>query len=113
MPTRFRVRISQTAERDIDEIWRFVSQENLEAATRFVLHLEGRVSALETFPARCPLIPENELIGTEYRHLIDGDYRMIFRIAGRIVYVLRIIHSARLLDITALEKDPTSKKGQK
>ncbi len=113
MPTRFRVRISQTAERDIDEIWRFVSQENKEAASRFVLRLQEKVSTLETFPARCPLIPENDLIGTEYRHLIDGDYRMIFRVSGRIVYVLRIIHSARLLDITALENEPTSRKQQK
>lgn len=104
MPARFRVRISATAERDVDEVWRFISQDSLEEATIFLLHLEERVSTLETFPARCPLIPENELIGTQYSHLIDGDYRMIFRIVGRIVYVLRIIHSARLLDATTLEK---------
>jgi toxin ParE1/3/4 len=105
MPTKFRVRISGTAERDVEEIWRFISQDSLEAATAFVLHLEERVSTLETFPARCPLIPENELIGALYRHLIYGEYRMIFRIAGRIVYVLRVIHSARLLDATTLEKE--------
>jgi len=105
MPTRFRVRISKTAERDVDEVWRFISQDSIETATIFVLRLEERVSALETFPARCPLIPENELIETQYRHLIDGDYRIIFRIVGRIVHVLRIIHSARLLDVTTLEKE--------
>ena len=105
MPTKFRVRISETAERDVEEIWRFISQDSLEVATAFVLHLEERVSTLETFPARCPLIPENELIGTLYRHLIYGEYRMIFRIAGLIVYVLRVIHSARLLDATTLEKE--------
>jgi plasmid stabilization system protein ParE len=105
MPTRFRVRISETAESDVDEVWRFISQDNIETATVFVLHLEERVSALEIFPARCPLITENELSGTQYRHLIEGDYRIIFRIVGRIVYVLRIIHSAQLLDVTTLEKE--------
>lgn len=105
MPTRFRVRISETAERDVDEVWGFISQDSLEAATIFLLHLEEEVSTLEMFPARCPLIPENELVGTQYRHLIYGDYRIIFRIAGRIVDVLRIIHSARLLDATTLEKE--------
>jgi plasmid stabilization system protein ParE len=66
--------------------------------------LEERVSTLEKFPARCPLIPENELLGTQYRHLIYGDYRAIFRIDARTVYVLRIIHSARLLDATLFEE---------
>jgi plasmid stabilization system protein ParE len=105
MPTRFRVRISETAERDVDEIWTFISPDSLEAAADFILRLEERVSTLETFPSRCPLIPENDLIGTEYRHLIYGDYRMIFRIEARTVYVLRIIHSSRLLDATTLEKE--------
>jgi plasmid stabilization system protein ParE len=105
MPTRLRVRISETAERDVYEIWTFISQDSLEAAAGFILRLEERVSTLEAFPSRCPLIPENDLIGTEYRHLIYGGYRMIFRIEARTVYVLRIIHSSRLLDATNLEQD--------
>jgi plasmid stabilization system protein ParE len=105
MPTRFRVRISETAERDIDEVWSFIAEDSLEAATAFIHHLDERIERLETLPTRCPLISENELIGTQYRHLIYGDYRMIFRIAGRSVYVLRVIHCARLLDATNLEKD--------
>lgn len=105
MPTKIRVRISETAERDIDVVWGFIAEDNLEAATAFIHHLEERIGRLETLPTGCPLISENELIGTQYRHLIHGDYRMIFRIAGRIVYVLRVIHSARLLDAANLEKD--------
>lgn len=105
MTKRFRVRITATAERDVDEIWRFISQDSAETATAFLLELEDKVSALETLPERCSLISENELIGTQYRHLIHGDYRIIFRIGGRIVYVLRILHSARLLDASALEHE--------
>lgn len=105
MPTRFRVSISLAAERDFDDVWVFICQDSLEAAVRFVIQLEERVSTLETFPERCPLIPENHLIGTQYRHLIYGDYRIIFRITRRVVYVVRIIHSARLLDATALENE--------
>lgn len=105
MPTRFRVRISATAERDVDEIWRFISHDDIEAASTFLMQLEEKVSSLETLPTRCPLISENELMGTQYRHLVYGDYRMIFRISSRIVYVLRIIHSARLLDATSLERE--------
>lgn len=103
MPTRFRVRISETAERDVTDVWGFIGEQSLEAATTFIHHLAERIATLETLPTRCPLISENELIGTQYRHLIYGDYRMIFRIAGGIVYVLRVIHSSRLLDTASLE----------
>lgn len=105
MPTKFRVSVSRAAERDLDDVWGFISQDSREAAVSFVLEVEKRVSTLETFPARCPLIPENDLLGTRYRHLIYGDYRIILRLKGRIVYVVRIIHSARLLDATALEAE--------
>lgn len=103
MPTKFRVSLSRAAERDFDDVWEFISQDDREAAVRFVLQLEERVSTLETFPERCPLLPENDLLSTQHRHLIYGDYRIIFRIKGRVVYVVRVLHSARLLDATALE----------
>ncbi len=105
MPKRFRVRIPRTAERDVEEIRKFISQDDVESATDFLLHLERQVSTLETLPGRCPLIPENEFMGTQYRHLIYRNYRTIFRIAGHIVYVLRIIHSARLLDASHIERN--------
>jgi toxin ParE1/3/4 len=103
MPIRFRVRISETAESDFDEAWRFISEDSPAAAADFLLQLAKQVSTLETFPARCPLISENDVIGSQYRHLIHGDYRVIFRIEARVVYVVRIIHAARLLDAAALE----------
>ena len=37
-------------------------------------------------------------MGTAYRHLVFGDYRTIFRVSGGTVFVLRIVHGARLLD---------------
>lgn len=104
MPIKFRVRISETAESDLVEAWRFISEESPEAAMNFVLQLEKQVSTLENFPARCPLISENDLMGTQYRHLIHGDYRIIFRIEAKVVYVVRIFHAARLLDAAALEE---------
>ena len=78
MPKRFRVRISRIAERDVEEIWKFISQDDVESATVFLLHLERQVSTLERLPERCPLIPENEFMGTQYRHLIYGNYRTYF-----------------------------------
>lgn len=98
MPAKYRVEITQTAERDVDEIWAHIGADSIGNATRFVIQLEEKIGTLERLPQRCPAIPENDLLGTEYRHLILGDYRVIFRVKASTVFVLRIVHGNRLLD---------------
>ena len=98
MPAKYRVDITHAAERDVDQIWTHIGSNSIENATRFVLQLEEEIRTLERFPYRCLSIPENALLGTEYRHLILGDYRVIVRIASSTVFVLRIVHGNRLLD---------------
>lgn len=49
------------------------------------------------------MIPEADDIGAEYRHLIWGNYRTVFRIERSTVYIVRVIHGARLLDTGSLE----------
>ncbi len=103
MPAKYRVDITGTAEADLEEIWILIAADSMENATRFVIELEAKIGTLEQMPNRCPAIPENALLGTEYRQLIIGDYRAIFRVEGSTVYVLRIIHGNRLLDISFFE----------
>lgn len=102
MPTRFHVELTDTAQLDIAEIWAFIARDSVSDANRFIRRLERQVQTLRRFPNRCPLIPENEVLNTRYRHLIYGKYRTIFRVSGKTVYVLRIIHGARLLDTSSL-----------
>lgn len=99
MAAKFQVEITPISEADIEDIWTFIAEDSPEAATAFILELEGQLTTLESFPERCPLIPENEILSTRFRHLIYGNYRTIFRIAGRTVYVLRVIHGSRLLEL--------------
>jgi plasmid stabilization system protein ParE len=105
MAATYQVKITLSAEKDIEEIWTYIAADNLEAANRFVQQLYHQVETLERFPNRCPLIPENELLGTRYRQLLYGKYRTVFRIARKTVYVLRVIHGARLLDATMFDLD--------
>ena len=98
MATKFRVEFAKTAEGDVEEIWAYIAADNPERASQFIHELENQVGPLELFPQRCPLIPENDLLGTEHRHLIFGNYRTLFRISGKNVYILRILHGSRLLD---------------
>ena len=80
------------------EIWEYIAQDKPEAAAAFILRLGEQVGTLERFPERCPPAPENELLGADYRHLLYGNYRTIFKIVGSRVIILRVLHGARLLD---------------
>jgi toxin ParE1/3/4 len=102
MPIKFAVSFSKKAEEDLEEIWSFIAADSPDNATKFILQLEKQVESLGRFPARCPLIPENELLRAKYRHLIYGDYRTVFRVSNKTVFIVRIINSARLLDTSTI-----------
>jgi len=102
VPATFRVEVTAYAKADIAEIWEYIAQESPEKATVLILALEEEITSLQQVPERCPRIPENEILGTSYRHLLRGPYRAIFRVTGSSVVVLRVIHGARLLDTSFL-----------
>ena len=108
MPKKYKVDITAAAEADVAEIWEYIAQDNPDAATAFVLRLEEQVGTLEHFPERCPLVRENELLGTGYRHLVYGNYRTIFKIIESRVIIMRVLHGARLLDMGLLEEPDKS-----
>jgi toxin ParE1/3/4 len=94
MPEKFRASITRAAESDIEQAWSFIAQDSPETADEFISRLEEQIETLEIFTNRCSLIPENEILGTRYRHMIYGNYRTVLRVAKRSVYVLRVIHGA-------------------
>jgi len=66
--------------------------------------IERQIDSLEQFPLRCPVIPESRERGKEYRHLIYGDFRTVFRVDDFHVVIMRVIHSAQLLSLKLFEK---------
>ena len=109
MPKKFKVEITQIAEADVAEIWEYIAQDKPEMATALVRRLEEQVGTLERFPERCPWVPENELLGADYRHLPYGNYRTIFKIVGSRVIILRVLYGARLLDTGMLQEPEADK----
>jgi toxin ParE1/3/4 len=103
MPARYQVKITRTAEGDLREIWDYIGKDSFRGAERFTNRIEQQLTALEQYPERCSLVPENEILGTGYRHILYGEYRTIFRISQKTVYILRIIHGSRLLDDSVFE----------
>ena len=102
---KHRVEITETAESDIQEIFEYIAKDKHLAAIRWIEVIERQISSLERFPLRCPVIDVAQELGMdEYRHIVYVDYRTIFRVDGKKVIILRVIHGARLLDMRIFEK---------
>lgn len=91
-----RVVITPTAEADLDDILRFIALDSPSAGKRFVTGLRARMKTLAAMPERCPRAPEDGLDGLEIRHLIYGQYRVLFTVDGERVAILQVRHGARL-----------------
>jgi len=94
-----KVNLTRTAQRDLEQIFSHISEDSFRKARKFILELEVKIRSLSSFPKRSPSIPENVFLGTNYRHLIHKKYRIIYRVQEKNVFVLRIIHSSKLLDL--------------
>ncbi len=101
---KYHVEITRIAESDIQGIFEYISRDKKAAAIKWVDEIERQIDSLEKFPLRCSVIPEAQELGSEYRHLIYGNYRTILKIEGPKVIIMRVIHSARLLDLQIFEK---------
>ena len=104
MPRRYRVDVTRTAERDIAAIHGRIAHDNPQAAASWLDTVERNIGSLERWPRRCAVIPEAANLDVEYRHLVNGSYRTIFRIAESRVIIVRVIHGAQLLDLGVLER---------
>jgi len=101
---KYEVKITATAEQDIKEIFDYISIDSVNRAVYFIDELENQIDSLEKLPERCPIISESKEIGIELRHLIYGNYRTIYLIENTKVYILRVIHVSRILNLELLSK---------
>ncbi len=97
MRPKFHVEITRQAQLDLQAIQDFIALDSPRRAEGFVGQLAEKILDLEEMPMRAPLCPEKILARQGLRHLVLDPYRVIFRVEGSKVWVLRAIHGARLL----------------
>ncbi|MEW5774987.1 MAG: type II toxin-antitoxin system RelE/ParE family toxin [Thermodesulfobacteriota bacterium] len=78
------------------EIADFIAADDPAAAAAWVQGLRERLKRLVHFPGSARVVPE--LGKPEYRELIYGDYRVMYRIGSNIVEILTIRHAKRRMD---------------
>jgi len=96
---KYNIYISNNAQNDLEHIFFYVAADSLNNAKKFILELEEKIYSLDTFPDRFAYIPENIYFGTNYRHITHKKYRVIYKIENNSVYILRIIHGSKLLNL--------------
>lgn len=98
MSTKYRVRLARRAENDIRGHHDYIALHRPRTAAKWYREIKNKIQSLRSFPFRCEIAPEAEETEVDFRHLLFGNYRIIFRVEGDQVQVARVIHAARLLN---------------
>ena len=97
----YAVEFTRRAERDLNDLYEFLSAEHSVVARRWFNGLEKAIYTLAKSPRRCPRAPESRKAGRPLRHLLYGTMPNIYRVLYEIdepyelVRVLTIRHGAR------------------
>lgn len=91
---------TETAWRDLERSADYIAEDSPGYAAAFVERVREHARSLDDLTYRGRVVPE--LGEQNVRELLIGNYRLIFEVHERTVYILALIHGAR--DLTALWK---------
>lgn len=88
-----RLVISDDAGADLENIGKFIAQENIDAAISFIKRLKERCCDLIPFPG---VGRKRDAIERGYRSITEGEYVIFYREKRNdVVEILRIVHGKR------------------
>lgn len=88
MPKKFRVIVSQEAERMLLEHMRFLANVSIPASKRFLTSFKDAKQSLADFPLSGPYEDEASLPSETYRkYLFYGRYKILYEVEGDKVYI--------------------------
>jgi len=87
---------SSKAENDLNEIIDYIAQDSLEYALSFYEQVREKVENLILFPKMGRIVPE--LDDPNIRELILRNYRIIYKILGEKIQLVRLFHGSRIID---------------
>ena len=87
----------------LTEIAAYIAQDDAKAAENWVEKVFSTVDGLRRYPEIGRVVPELGL--NEFREIIFGNYRIIYRREAEIVSVLTVRHSKQILPIDEITSD--------
>jgi toxin ParE1/3/4 len=97
MPQRNKIRYAPAAVDDMDEIFSFISQDNVSAAESMLEKLDYQIAGLVDFPNMGSVLSDEEytLLQRGYRFIIVHPYLVFYRIMDNKIIIHRILHGRR------------------
>ena len=88
---------TELAIEDLKNIHDYIAQESNVYANNMIDRLVSRVDQIEQFPESGRIVPEYGK--KSLRELIQGSYRIVYKIHREYIGIVRVHHSARLLRV--------------
>jgi len=91
------IRWTLQAAADLEAIHEYVGRDSGRYASLLVERLIGAIEPLARFPELGRTVPEYDR--PDIREIIQGSYRVVYRLRGDAVEVLTVFHGARLFPV--------------
>ena len=97
MQQRLEIKYTHTAVEDMDEIFSFISQDNVMAAETMLEKLDRQISMLAEFPDSGSVLPEDDypLVQRGYRFIVVQPYLVFYKVVDQVVIIFRVLHGRR------------------
>ncbi len=106
----YEVRWSETSEKDLISIIKYISQDNPSIAYEKFKEIKEKTSCLHSCPDRGRIVPELQGQGIiQYHELIVPPWRIIYRISKKSVYVLSVLDARQNVEDILLKRFISSK----
>jgi toxin ParE1/3/4 len=89
------VKWTQRAKGDLQDVYDFIMRDSPRAADALVERIIHASERLVTFPESGRIMPEFPAL--PYREILVGNYRVLYRIEGEVVWIAAVVHGRRLL----------------
>jgi toxin ParE1/3/4 len=85
----------------LEEIFDFIAIDSRVNAENFIENIILKIELLTEYPNLGRIVPE--LNNKCYRELIDGNYRVIYKISSNNIFILTIRHLRRMFDFNEVK----------
>jgi|SRR5579883_2510063 len=90
--SRRRFKISKQAEKDLEDIWFYLAERSPDEADKLLDEIQARFLRLLQFPE---IGVAREDLAPKLRSLLLKDYLIFYRLSGRSIEIIRILHGSR------------------
>ncbi|KKM08650.1 translation repressor RelE [Clostridiales bacterium PH28_bin88] len=97
MPRKHKIKYAPAAVDDMDEIFSYISQDNISSAEMMLEKINRGIANLAEFPNMGSVLSDEEytLIHRGYRFIVVQPYLVFYRIINNTLIIHRILHGRR------------------